>query len=332
VTSPALWLTEDDVRACATVNDVVEALGDTLVMEARGEAGNLDKALATWGPASSMHALGSMMPQEGFVGFKTWANTPNGAAAIFSLFSAETGALLALLEAGSLGQLRTSAISGLATRQMAAAEADEMALIGAGAQAMMQVAAVAATRKLRRLRVFSRTPGKRAAFVAQARELFDFDVVDAPDLASAVADAPIVTLITRTIEPFLEASLLARGTHVNAAGAVLPANAEFHQDLFDRADLVVVDNLNNAAKNSREMIERFGKDVAAWKDVKTLGQLMRDGTARPEGADLTLFKPMGMGLSDLAVATLVYKRALERNYGLALPAGGRGRPAWTAAA
>lgn len=121
--------------------------------------------------------------------------------------------------------MRTSGISGLATEQLAAPAANIMALIGTGAQALAQVAAVAATRSLRELRVFSPTQEKRAAFVARAREAFAMEVVDAPSLAVALADAPIVTLITRAREPVLDSALLARGAHVNAAGAIQPRNA-----------------------------------------------------------------------------------------------------------
>lgn len=93
--------------------------------------------------------------------------------------------------------MRTSGISGLATEQLAAPAANIMALIGTGAQALAQVAAVAATLSLRELRVFSPTQEKCAAFVARAREAFAMEVVDAPSLAVALADAPIVTLDTR---------------------------------------------------------------------------------------------------------------------------------------
>ena len=108
VPSPALlWLVEDDVRRLVSLNDTIDALDDGLRREARGEAANIDKALGQW-DGGTVHALGSMMPSHGYTGIKTWANTPNGAAAIFSLFSTRDGRLLAIMEAGALGSMPVS--------------------------------------------------------------------------------------------------------------------------------------------------------------------------------------------------------------------------------
>lgn len=327
----ALWLTEQDVGDALNLNEAIAALDQGLRLEAGGNARNLDKVLATWEPASSMHALGSSMPGRGFAGFKTWANTPGGAAAVFSLFDTENGRLLALIEAGLLGALRTAAISGLATRLLADPEANEMVILGTGRQAMMQVAAIAATRKLSRLRVWSRTPENGSAFAAQARKIFSFTVEEAHSVEAALEGMPIVTLMTRATEPFVDASMFAHGAHVNAAGAILPANAEVQSDTFDRADLVVVDSISNAQRSSREMRGAFGTNVENWAGVKTLGELLVDGAGRPTDVDLTVFKPMGMGLSDLSVAIAVYERSIETGRGLRLPAAHMPAPRWTVA-
>ena len=325
-----LWLTERDVIDLVSLNDAIEALSQGLLLDGKGEAANVDKALGTWNGTSSMHALGSMMPRKGYIGFKTWANTPKGATAIFSLFAAENGQLLAMMEAGALGQMRTAGISGLATLALADPLADDMALIGTGAQALMQVAAIAATRRLKRLRVFSPSPDNRSAFVSRARAAFQFDVIDCGSLDDAVRGASIVTLITRAKSPFISAALIAAGAHLNAAGAILPGNAEFHQDVFERASLIVVDSLPNARKASTEFIERFGTDGAGWEGVNTLGSVLANKISRPEGTDITLFKPMGMGLSDLSVALIAYERARASGVGVPLARAQRATPKWTA--
>jgi alanine dehydrogenase len=326
-----LWLTENDVIGAVSLNDAIPALAAGLIAESKGEAANLEKSLGMWNGQNAMHALGSMMPFKGYVGFKTWAHTIKGAAAVFSLFDADNGRLLALMEAVGLGQMRTAGISGLATQAMADPDADEMAVIGTGSQSLMQVAAVAATRKLRRLRVYSPTPDKRSAFVAKARAAFQFEIVNCASLADAVKNAGILTLITRARAPFLDASMIARGTHINAAGAILPGNSEFHPSLFERATLIAVDSVANARKASTEFREHFGTDDENWSKVRTLGALLAQHPQRAADTDLTLFKPMGMGLSDLCVAALVYEQVLARGTGVALDRGQRQPPRWTAA-
>jgi ornithine cyclodeaminase/alanine dehydrogenase-like protein (mu-crystallin family) len=326
--APIVWITGSDVSELVSLEDAIEALEEGLALEGTGDAKNVTKTIGMWGDGNSMHALGSMFPAAGYVGFKTWANTKHGAGAIFELFDAETGALLAVIEAGLLGQLRTSGISGLATRWMAKPDASEMALIGTGRSALMQVVAIAAVRPLKRLRVYSPTEEHRKAFAANAASLFAFDVVEAPTLRDATRGAEIVTIMTRAREPFFSASDLDRGSHLNAVGAILPKFAEFHQDVFDRASMVVVDHIPNAKVASREFREHYDGGHGSWDAVKELSAVIASKTTRPPDADVTLFKALGMGISDLSVAKMVYERARAKGIGLEIPKPKRVQARW----
>lgn len=327
-TDPLIWLTEKDVVGLVDLNDAIEALERVLRADGEGKAQNVPKSLGTWADGSSLHALASMVEDPPYAGTKTWVNTRRGAQAVYILFNADDGTLLAVMEAVALGMMRTSGISGLATRWLAASDADDMALIGTGSQAFTQVPAVGAVRRLRRLRVFSPTPEKRRAFVDQARSELPFEVVEAESVEACVADAPIVTTVTRAAEPFLTADMLATGAHLNAVGAILPQKAEFTQDVFARTSMVVGDYIPNLKRASREFIDRFEDGPADWSDVITLSEVIAGGQGRPDGADLTLFKAMGMGLSDLSVAIMVYERARAQGVGHRIDQPGRARPRW----
>jgi ornithine cyclodeaminase/alanine dehydrogenase-like protein (mu-crystallin family) len=327
---PLLWLTEAQVASLVDLNDAMVALRTGFVEEADGRAKTVDKALGQW-PGGAMHALGSMSPGQHYAGFKTWVHTDRGATAIFSLFDTRDGQLLAVLEAATLGQIRTSAVSGLAADVLAAPAADEMALVGTGTQALTQIAAVAVVRPLRRLNVYSPTAEKRAAFVEKVRTLFDFEVIDSPSLADAVKGVPIVTVITRASAPFLDADLLSPGVLLIAAGAILPANAECLPNVLERSTSVFVDNLRNAQLNSRELREHYGDSEEGWSAVETLGTLLSKGGALPADRDITLFKPMGTGLSDLSVAIMAYERATAHGIGLNIDQPQRVSPRWRTA-
>ncbi|MEZ5649875.1 MAG: ornithine cyclodeaminase family protein [Burkholderiaceae bacterium] len=322
-----LWLTEQDVVRLVSLDDAVESLE---AIAADAQAFNVPKALGTYEGGGALQALGSVAPGLGYGGFKTWNFTPRGGGAIFSLFSTETGALKAVIEAGALGQLRTAAMTGLGTRWLADPGADEMAIIGTGNQAIAQVAAVNIVRPLRRLRVFGPDAGRRSAFAARVREAFTFDVVEADSVAAAVQGAPLVTLVTRAREPFLASSMLARDAHLNAVGAILPTHAEFHQDVFERIGCIVVDDVPNTKQASRELIERFGgPDVSAWEGVRAIGEVIRSGERPPRrDGDISLFKSVGMGLSDLAVAKLVFERATGERLGKPIPRQSRAALRW----
>lgn len=326
-----LWISEPEVAELVDLEDAIAAEEKMLASEAAGEASNVTKALGMWGDRNSMHALGSMAPQLGFVGFKTWAHTKHGAGTIFSLFDATDGSLQAVIESAVLSQLRTAAISGVATRWLAREDADEMALIGTGKQAMMQVAAVAAVRPLRRLRVYSPTEAKRRDFAERAAATFTFEVEEQASIAAATEGAGIVTIVTRARDPFFPASALSRGTHLNAVGAILRGFAEFHQDVFDRADIVVVDNLANVQSISTEFIEHYEDGPGAWSEVRSLSEVVAAGAPRAPATDVSLFKPLGMGTADLALAALIYQRATERGVGRDIPRMGRSKARWRSA-
>jgi ornithine cyclodeaminase/alanine dehydrogenase-like protein (mu-crystallin family) len=302
----ALWLSERDVTSLVSLDDAIIALEAGVRALGSGQGQNVPKALGSFGDACAMHSLGSALPAAGFCGFKNWVHTKSGARALFLLFNTQ-GSLVAIMEAGALGQLRTAAMTGLGTKWLAPERAEDMAIIGSGRQSITQVAAVNTVRPLKRIRVWSPTPAKRGAFAAEIRNRFDAEVLEADTLEQALEGAPVVTLVTRAQEPFVSAAMLAKGAHVNAVGAILPANAEFHQDVFARAGSIAVDDLANTQKASREFIEHF--DARGWQPVQTLGDVIANGVKRSGPGDLTLFKAMGMGISDLSVAILAYQRA-----------------------
>ncbi len=293
------------------------ALESGLLMEARGTAHNIAKAMGRWGDGAATHGLGAMFPEAGLVGWKTWAVTKTGGAVTYELFSAETGALLAIMEAKTLGATRTAAMTGLGTRWLSRPDAETLAVIGGGRQALAQVAAINLVRPLRQVWVHSRSEDRREAFAATVRSrLPSLNIETTPSVEAATAQADIVTTITRAQEPFLEAAMLRHGTHLNAIGAIFPTHAEFGADVLDRADFIAVDTLPDVKRNSREFREHFGE--GDWSQVHPLSAVIGGAAVRPDDADLTVFKSLGMGISDLSVASEIYRRAVAGAVGTPL--------------
>jgi alanine dehydrogenase len=328
-----LWISEQDVAANIDIGVAIDALEQTLPLEARGEAKNMPKAHTTFGKKDTLHAIGAVVAGENVVGTKTWAHTEGGANPLVTLWDARDGALLAIIEAFALGQLRTAAISGIATRWLSAENADEMAIIGTGHQALPQVGTVHAVRPLKRVRVFSPNAEHRASFARSLSDTFPFEVVVAESVAQAVAGAPIITLVTRATEPVLEAKDVARAAHVNAVGAIVPERMEFNVDLFGRATTIAVDNIETVANLSREFREHFGPLASpGWKAVQPISAVIAAGQRRKPTDDITIFKAMGMGLSDLALGIKILEIARRRGLGQALPRRVRAAARFTSAA
>jgi len=298
---PGRWVVEAEVAAALDMAGAIDALEVGLRAEHAGRADNLIKTHVLWGARSSLHAIGAVVPGWGYAATKTWASTPAGSAPHLLMFDSDDGSLRAVIQARRLGQLRTGGITAVATKALAAADADELAIIGTGKQALTQVAGVAAVRALRRVRVFGRDREKAAAFCARIEAELGLATVQASTVDEAVRDAPIVTLVTRATEPFLDAGTPTPGAHVNAVGAITPERAEFAPKLLARCAVVATDSVEQARKLAGELREFYGADDVGWDSVAALSGLVASGVGRPPGADLTLFKSMGTGLSDLSL-------------------------------
>ena len=315
----SLWITEAEVVRLMDMKGAIAALDRALALEADGKAENMVKTHAIWGGHHTLHAIGAVFADEGFVGTKTWAHA-NGAAPLLILFDSHNGSLKAIVEAFARGPLRTGGICGLATKYLAADEgASDMALIGTGKQAMTQLAAVAAVRPLRRVRAFSRDGAARAAVVGRAGKAWGLNVEEASSVAQAVDGAGIVTLVTRATAPILASGMVAAGAHVNAVGAIAPERTEFEPALLSRCATVVADSVPQVKNLSSEFMQYYGRDESKWRTVRPLSAVVAEGKGRLSGADLTLFKAMGMGISDLALGIEILRRATEQRLGREFP-------------
>ena len=310
-----VWISERDVASLIDVGEGIEALEKGLLAEARGEAQNMVKTHVGWGQGATLHAIGATFPREGFAGTKTWAHTEGGATPLLILFDSGTGALKAVIEAFALGQMRTGAASGVATRWMAAEGADELAIVGTGKQAITQVAAVLAVRPIRRIRVFGRNEERRLQFATRLREEFRLEVGTAGTVAEAVEGAPIITVVTRATEPILRGDMVACGAHINAVGAIVPERAELARSVLTRCSQIVVDSIPQAQKLSRELMDYVGSGEGSWEQIRSLADLAATLKVRSAGVDITLFKSLGTGISDLALGIEVYRRGLRLGVG-----------------
>ncbi len=311
--SDAIWIAEAEVVQLLDLKDAIVALEAALRDEARGEAQNMTKTLLQYGK-NNLHAIGGKLGN--LVGTKTWTHTQGGTCPLLLLWSADDGSLVAVIEAFALGSLRTGGISGVAADWMARQDARVMAIVGTGKQALAQLGAMLAVRPIDRLQIYSPHAESRQAFAAKAREEFGIETEVSASVGDACEGAQIVTLVTRAAQPFLAAAMLERGAHLNAVGAIAPDREEFAQDVFARATLVAVDNLPGVQQLSREFMTQYG--ASGWDKVMPLSRLIASARKRTARDDVSLFKAMGMGISDLALGVELLKRARARGAGRAI--------------
>lgn len=313
-----LWVDEAQSAALLSLEDAIDVLADAYRLQAAGAAQSMRRAHVREGE-SILHAVGGTIAGERIAGTKTWTYTPGGAAPLLILFSLDDGRVLGVIEAFAMGQMRTAATSGLGTRVLARPESSTLALLGTGKQAFEQARAVAAVRPIERVRLFGRDAAKRAALAARLREALGADVSEHADVAEAVRGADVVTAITRAAEPILDGTMLAPGMHVNAVGAIVPSRRELDETAVGRCTTIVADSVAQARDDAGELRAAADAGLLDWPSVRGLDEVVGRDVARGAG-DITLFKALGVGLSDVALGAEILRRAHAAGAGRPLPA------------
>jgi ornithine cyclodeaminase/alanine dehydrogenase len=257
-----------------------------------------------------LHLMDAAWPEEGVLGFKAYTAGRAGAHFFVHLFRVEDGEPLAIMEADWLGRVRTGAASGVATKYLARPDASTVGVLGAGGQARTQLMAVCAVRPVREARVYSRTPERRERYAAEMAELLGIAVHPVDDARSAVEGVDIVVTATTAREPVLLGSWLRPGVHVNAIGVNWPNRREIDAETVRRADVVVVDSVEQARLESGDLLPVVEGGELRWDAVRELGAVvagLAPGRPRPEA--ITLFESHGIALEDVAAAALVERRA-----------------------
>jgi ornithine cyclodeaminase len=220
---------------------------------------------------------------------------------VYVLFDPRTQAPLATIDGAALTELRTAAVSGLATRYLARRDAADVVVFGAGVQARSHVEAMVSECPVRSVTVVSRTPGPAEALAEDARSRFGVEAATGgPD---AVAGADLVCCCTTSPTPVFEGRRLRAGTHLNAVGAYRPDARELDTETVRRAR-VVVETREVAAAEAGDLVIPT-KEGAIGPDhvAADLAELVRGAVVRRGDADVTVFKSVGMAFEDLVVAS-----------------------------
>lgn len=313
-----LLLREEDVRALLPMRKAIELMRAAFLDLAEGRAITQPRRRMALPTRAVLHAMAGASPH--YFGTKVYTTHPHhGAHFLFLLYEAATAAPLALFEANFLGQIRTGAVTGLATDLLSSPEADRLGLIGSGFQARSQLEAVLAVRRIREVRVWSRSEARRTQFAEECARDFGVSVRPVASAREAVEGAPLVVTATSAREPVLEASWIASGALVNAIGSNQAARRELPAELVRQAGLIVVDSLEQARIESGDLL--LAAPPADWHTLPLveLAEIVA-GRVRPAPAgSIRIFKSNGLGLEDLYAGAYVYEKAREDRRGIELP-------------
>ena len=315
-----LLITEADVRSLLTMPVALEIVEESLRQQGNNELILHPRRRIKLPDNALLHYMAAADTVRGYIGMKIYTVARGVARFVVPLFRSATGEMAALIEADALGQLRTGAASGVATKYLANANARTACIIGTGYQARTQLEAVAAVRRLHRVRAFGRDPERRAKFCSEMSERIGVAVEAMHSGEEAVKGAEIVITATSATKVVLKGAWLAPGMHINAMGANWPQKRELDAAAVNRAGKIVVDSIEQSKMEAGDLIQAFGEDPSRWNAVEELSQIVAGKAPGRSNADqITLFKSNGIATWDLAAAVRVYEMAVARGMGQSIP-------------
>lgn len=315
-----LHINEAEVKSLLTMPLAMEAVETISKRQAAGEVLVHPRRRFELPGGAFFHHMAAADVTENLVATKQYTYVGGKLKFVVSLFSTESGDLLALIEADVMGQMRTGAASGVATKYLARPDARTAAIIGTGVQARTQLEGVAAARQLERVRVYGRDVARREQFAREMSANLGIKVEPAASAAEATADAAIVCTATTASQAVVNAGSIAPGTHINAIGANHMKKRELDAETVAKCDRIFVDSIEQSRQEAGDLVLGFAGHEKRWDGVRELSSLVAGiCQGRTEPGQITLFKSNGIAAWDLAAAVSVYRLAKERGLGRTLP-------------
>ena len=316
-------LSEHDVRELLDMESCIEAMTEVLASLARGELYNPLRSIARSEGADTLLGL---MPAYRSSPTKTYGlkeivivptNPSRGLDTHMGgvlLHDGDNGELLAIMNASPITEIRTAAVSAVATRALARPDAQRVAILGSGAQARGHVHAMRAVLDDPEVRVWSRDLDKAEELAGEV------GATVAPSVDAALFGAEVVCTTTAAVEPNVERRWLARGAHVNAVGSCFPTTRELDTETVATASFFT-DRRESCLNEAGDYIIAAAEGAVGPDHINAeLGEVLAGmHPGREHEDELTIFESLGIAVEDLASAELIVQRARERGVGVEVP-------------
>jgi len=311
----ALFLKDEDVAQCVTMDAMLEAIESMQRQYGDGQAHNMTrrKIIADSGMLSVM---GGGLFHQGLLGVKTYTVVKGAYSFQVSLYDANTGELLLYTQANRLGQLRTGATTGVTVKHLANPEDATVGIIGTGGQAPTQLEALSKVRGIKKIKAYSRTQERREEFARRMTDTMGVEVSAVTSNEDAVRDCDIVICIAATMDPVVEGAWLKDGSTLIGAGPTTWRAREVDEAVITRAGKLIVDSTEQAAIEAGDLCSAVDKGIIQWSKVHELRHVVSGAVTGRDSKDQVVYaKIMGTGVADVAAAKLAYDSAKAAGLG-----------------
>lgn len=300
----ALLLRDEDIAEMVTAEVAISAMSDIFRLEGEGLTSTPHRYDLPTG-RGWLRLMPVVATGLGAFGFKAMHLTQGvGVRYAIWLYDLRTGALRGILDARIVTAMRTAGASAVATRELARADVERIAVIGTGAEARTHLEAMQAVRPAPKVTLYSRSADNRADFVARMSPVVDAELIDCGSVDEALSGADVVVLATKSPEPVIFARHLEPGMHVNSIGSARSDQFELAIDTFAQFSAIVCDSATHVFSEAGDAIAAADQGAPGIDSARNLAELMVGrATGRIDAADVTLYKSVGTAIQDIALAS-----------------------------
>ena len=313
----AKFFTEKDVNQLLTMDETIKSLEEAFIASSKKKIINIPRNRIDI-EGSNFNFMAASWEEKEIVGYKSYVAGSKGLSFHVCIYSLKDNRLLAIIEANRLGQLRTGAATGIATKFLCQKDSISMGVFGSGFQAETQIEAISNVKKITECIVYSRNLERSQQFCQKMSEKLKIPVNSASDPEQCAVNKDVIVTITNSQEPVLKGKWLSPNTHINAAGSNVANRREIDIEAIERSGLIVVDDMSQAKIECGDLIQYKKIDSTFdWSNVCLLGDLVAKKKKIPENT-ITLFESQGIALEDIAIAHTLLKKSIKEDRGIYL--------------
>ncbi|MDG7000856.1 MAG: ornithine cyclodeaminase family protein, partial [Nitrososphaerota archaeon] len=302
------------------MSDAILAIESALVDYSNKLATVLPRAMIK-APDGLYRVMSASLPSKGVVGSKQGFRvseqkgdkSASYASEIVSIYDFHSGELLAIVKSHSIDEFRTAAASAIGAKYLSRRNSSVVGLLGSGLHAGPQIDALATVTKIRKVKVFSRNPTNREKFCMEMSKKLGLDFTPAANSDEAVRNSDIIVEATTSATPVFNGALIAPGTHVTSIGGGYGGMRQLDDETIRRASLVVVGSKQEIlAEGSADILQPIITGARRWDEIVEIADVVSHKcVGRKDDSDITVYKSLGMGLYDVALASLVFDKLKE---------------------
>jgi ornithine cyclodeaminase/alanine dehydrogenase len=315
-----LILTKSDLEKVLSMKDVIEVMEKAFSELAMGTATLPQRATITLSKEAGwmgvmpayLEKMGSLSTKIVTVFERNLEKKLPTIMATVVLNSAETGALLAIMEGTFITAMRTGAVCGVATKYLARKDSRIAGIFGAGVQARTQLMAVCAVRNIEKAYVHDMFKDRAGVFATEMSRNLNIPV-ETREPEDIVRESDIIVTATTAKTPVFDGNSVKPGTHLNLIGSFKPEVREVDEVVIKRSK-IVVDQKSAALEEAGDIIIPLKAGIITEEHIHAeLGELVTGvKPGRTSDSEITLFKSVGLGIQDCATAWLAYAKAKEK--------------------